>query len=67
MVTKKPATKFPRTRNAEKQDNFAIGVSSSHYWMITAMAQSQESVRTQVLQEIIEHYIHTVLAKGNTK
>jgi ABC-type dipeptide/oligopeptide/nickel transport system permease component len=67
MVTKKPATKFPRTRNAEKQDSFAIGVSSSHYWMITGMAQSQEVTRTQVLNEIIEHYIHTVLAKGNTK
>jgi len=53
--------------NAEKQDSFAIGVSSSHYWMITAMAQVKDSNRTHMLGEIIEHYIRTVLAKGGTK
>jgi hypothetical protein len=67
MTTKKPINKFPRTQNAEKQDSFAIGVSPAHYWMITAMAKSQNFSRTQALNDIIEHYIHTVLAKGGTK
>ena len=52
---------------SEKQDSFAIGVSPAHYWMITAMAKSQNFSRTQALEGIIEHYIHTVLAKGGTK
>lgn len=69
MVTKKPTTKrtLPRMHNAEKKDSFAIGVSPSHYWMITAMAQSKESNRLHVLGDIIEHYVRTVLAKGNTQ
>ena len=69
MVTKKPSVKraLPRMHNAEKQDSFAIGVSPAHYWMITAMAQTKESNRLRVLEEMIEHYIRTVLAKGGTK
>ena len=69
MVTKKPLPKrsLPRMHNAEKQDSFAIGVSPAHYWMITAMAQSQDSNRTHMLGEIIDHFIRTVLAKGGTK
>jgi len=67
MTTKKSINKFPRTQNAEKQDSFAIGVSAPHYWMITAMAKTQNFSRTQALEGIIEHYIHTVLAKGGTK
>ena len=69
MVSKKPSAKrpLPRMHNTEKQDNFAIGVCPSHYWMITAMAQSKESNRTHMLSEIVEHYIRTVLAKGGTK
>lgn len=69
MVTKKPVAKrpLPRMHNADKKDSFAVGVSPAHYWMITAMAQTKESNRVHVLNEIIEHYIRTVLAKGGTK
>ncbi len=69
MAPKTPATKraLPRMHNTEKQDNFAIGVIPSHYWMITAIAQTKESNRMRVLEEIIEHYIRTALAKGGTK
>jgi hypothetical protein len=69
MVTKKPTVKrtLPRMHNAEKQDNFAIGVSPAHYWMIVAMAQGKESNRTHMLGDIIEHYIRTVLAKGSNQ
>jgi len=31
------------------------------------MAKTQNFSRTQALEGIIEHYIHTVLAKGGTK
>jgi len=58
---------LPRMHNAEKQDSFAVGVTSSECGMVTAMAQVKDSNRTHMLGEIIEHYIRTVLAKGGTK
>jgi ABC-type dipeptide/oligopeptide/nickel transport system permease component len=68
MATKKTTIKrLPRMQNSDKKDSFAIGVSPSHYWMITAMAQIKESNRMHMLDEIIEHYIRTVLASGSTK
>ena len=57
-VRKMPAVK----KNLKKIDGFAVGVSTSHYWMITALAEGRKSNRTAVLEEIIEYFIHNNLA-----
>lgn len=46
----------------KKTDSFAIGVNQSNYWIITALAQAKGLNRTAVLDQVIEHYINTVLA-----
>ena len=56
------ARKMPRL-NEKKKDGFAIGVSAEHYWVITAMAKGQDSNRMQILEQIIDSYIHNVLSK----
>ena len=69
MTTKNPkqealfkVRRMPRI-NEKKKDGFAIGVSAEHYWVITAMAKGQESNRAQILEQIIDSYIHNVLSK----
>jgi len=69
MSTKPPkqetlfkARRMPRV-NEKKKDGFAVGVSAEHYWVITAMAKGQSSNRVQILEQIIESYIHNVLSK----
>jgi len=56
------AKRMPRV-NEKKKEGFAIGVSAEHYWVITAMAKGQESNRMQILEQIIDAYIHEVLSK----
>lgn len=46
----------------KKTDSFAVGVSQGNYWIITALAQAKGLNRTAVLDQVIEHYINTVLA-----
>lgn len=69
MVTKIPkqetlfkTRKMPPV-NDKKKDGFAVGVSAEHYWVITAMAKGQDSNRVQILEQIIDSYIHNVLSK----
>ena len=63
VAAKKPR-KLTKLSNPEKTTGFAIGVTPEHYWMITGMAAVKNSNRTVVLEEIIDHYIKTGLAKG---
>jgi len=56
------AKRMPRV-NEKKKEGFAIGVNAEHYWVITAMAKGQESNRMQILEQIIDAYIHEVLSK----
>jgi len=47
----------------KKTDSFAIGVSQGNYWIVTALAQAKGLNRTAVLDQIVDHYVQTVLAK----
>ena len=47
----------------KKTAHFAIGVSQSNYWIVTALAQAKGMNRTAVLDQIVDHYVQTVLAK----
>ena len=49
-------------RNSKKSEGFAIGVNTSHYWMITALAEGKNSNRMAVLEEVIDYYIQNKLA-----
>ena len=48
-------------KNSKKNDGFAIGVNTSHYWMITALAEGKRSNRMAVLEEVIDYYIQNKL------
>lgn len=55
---KMPAVK----KNSKKNDGFAVGVTASHYWMITALADGRKSNRMAVLEEVIDYFIQNKLA-----
>lgn len=52
----------PVNKNSKKNDGFAIGVTASHYWMVTALADGRKSNRSAVLEEIIDYFIQNKLA-----
>ena len=66
-VASKTPAKTPRrmrtiNKNSKKSEGFAIGVNTSHYWMITALAEGKNSNRMAVLEEVIDYYIQNKLA-----
>ena len=65
-LKKSPGPNRPRKmpaikKHSTKSDGFAIGVTASHYWTITALAEGKKSNRMAVLEEVIDHYIKTKL------
>jgi hypothetical protein len=61
-------SRLPASRidaDPHKTDGFAVGVSKPHYWVITALAHAKNQPRTQIMEEILNHYIACVLP--NTK
>ena len=63
MATAKATRKLPKMSNPEKTDKFAIGVSPEHYWLVTGLAQGKNTNRTNMLANIIDHYIKCTFAK----
>jgi hypothetical protein len=63
MTSTKPR-KMPATLNPKKTDSFAVGVTTQHYWVITALAEGRGSNRSRMLEEIIEFYINNKLSKA---
>ena len=55
---------MPATLNPKKTDSFAVGVTTQHYWVITALAEGRGSNRYRMLEEIIEFYINNKLSKA---
>ena len=59
----RPLRKMPALKkNLTKTDGFAVGVTTSHYWVITALAEGKNSNRMAVLEEIIDYFIQNKLA-----
>ena len=52
----------PINKKSKKNEGFAVGVTTSHYWMITALAEGKNSNRMAVLEEIIDYFIQNKLA-----
>lgn len=50
----------PKMHNPKKTDNFAVGVSAQHYWLISALAEARSATRTEVLDGIINKYIASI-------
>jgi hypothetical protein len=64
MTKKRSVTPMPsKPLPVKKTESFAVGVSQSNYWIVTALAQAKGMNRTVVLDKMIEHYVQTVLAK----
>ena len=63
MATAKAPRKLPKMSNPQKSDNFAIGVTPEHYWLITGMAQGGGTNRSKMLETIIDHYIKTTFSR----
>ena len=63
MTATKPR-KMPATRNPKKADSFAVGVTTQHYWVITALAEGRGSNRSRIMEEIVEFYINNKLSKA---
>jgi hypothetical protein len=63
-MTDSKSRKMPATLNPKKTDGFAVGVTTQHYWVITALAEGRGSNRSRMLEEIIEFYINNKLSKG---
>jgi hypothetical protein len=62
VAVKKPPRLMPQV-NKKKTENFAIGVSPSHYWMITALAEGRKSNRMALLEEVIDYFIQNKLSE----
>lgn len=60
---KKVAKKTEIVLPKHKTEGFAIGVSQSHYWVISALASGKKTSRTAILQGIIDKYIREVLTE----
>lgn len=61
--SKKPIRKAARTvptKNPQKTDSFAIGVSQQHYWLITSIAEARNISRTDVLGGIIQLFVNNI-------
>lgn len=58
----KPRPMPDRQVNPKKSEGFAIGVTPSHYWMVTALAAGRKSNRRAILEEVIDFYIQNKLA-----
>ena len=66
-LTKSPGRVVPRAmplvnKNSKKSEGFAVGVTASHYWMITALADGKKTNRMAVLEDIIDYFIQNKLA-----
>lgn len=48
------------TKNPQKTDSFAIGVSQQHYWLITSIAEARNISRTDVLGGIIQLFVNNI-------
>lgn len=62
--TRRKATCLPATKknaNPNKVDCFAVGVSPTHYWFIDALAHAKDKPRAHILENIITHYIQSVV------
>lgn len=50
----------PKMHNPDKVSSFAIGVSSQHYWLISALAEARSVSRMVALEGIINKFVATL-------
>lgn len=50
----------PKMQNPKKTESFAVGVIPQHYWLISAIAESQNVPRMVILERILNKYIATL-------
>lgn len=58
-IVRKKTNTVP-TKNPQKTDSFAIGVSQQHYWLITSIAEARNISRTDVLGGIIQLFVNNI-------
>ena len=51
------------TTNPKKTDGFAVGLSQANYHIVTGIAHVRKITRVKLMNEIVDHYVKTVIAK----